>query len=415
MVASSVKAELAVNIIGRTTFYPEDFGSGKDHDQINRCIAAASQEAIRSGGADVVLSRRYRTEQPIEISASRVNLVAKAGATIAGIGRFDTIRFRGSAKNEIYYNHISGLALSEYEKTGGRSIAILYAAQFIADDIPIENPYLGYDVISCNNVTLRNIRVANPRGEFGGRLTGGGQAKDGMEVDGRSDVIALENVVHSGGSARHRVDGNRHGLVVDGFVHTVSAKKLYFTAIDGHGLWVRNSVGAKDVPSFFSLYGVEGDFCYGVGVLMDQCNQFFMTDPMIHGSKGGPNIRLGEAVSGASLQGGFSTGARGDGIEVAAKDVAIIGMKIADNSAPPQGGKVGAASGIILKAANVGSRIVGNRVGSPSHPDWQKHGIEIEEGASSFVVTSNVTTGNARHGIANFAGTDATKIVTNNI
>jgi hypothetical protein len=70
---------------------------------------------------------------------------------------------------------------------------------------------------------------------------------------------------------------DRHGLIIDGAVFTVSAHKIYFVAVEGAALWFRNSFGTTANPQFATIYGLEADFPRYEGVRIECGQRFYFT------------------------------------------------------------------------------------------------------------------------------------------
>jgi len=386
-----------------------DFGAaGNGVTDDTSAIQTAINAAVSAGGGTVYFpSGAYYTSAPLVINGSSVHLAGEGRASSLDVhGSFDSILINTTSSPDGQYgNSVRNLRLAEYNKLGGRSIAARLVAQLHIADVIIDSPFDGIHLHNFNDVNIERTRVAGPRGTFGGLLTGGGTTDRG-----RSDVIDFQDVVFSGTKALQ----DRHGLIIDGFVSTVSAHKIYFTAVDGVGLWIRNTIGASQSPEFATFYGLEADFPYYEAIQIQHGQRFYFTDTQVHGSRSRSNIFIADGVRTLSFKGGFSSGARYAGMDIFGRQVVVGGMEFLSNSAAPSGGSPGAWAGLVLEGTSRMVTLFGNQSGDPVNPTWQSYGIQINSGADQFAITGNVLFNNAHGALLNDAGSGATRVVANN-
>lgn len=396
-------------------------GSGHDQDCINSAISY-----IRSIGGGTVYfpCAVFATNAPIIIGdtthvSSNIRLKGSGKCTvIKGSGNFNTVVERApnatsSATFDYYGNSVSDVTFDESEKTGGYTLDLSNVAQLSLTNLYVNFPWCGPHINDFNNVIVENVVIYSATGSGRGSgcqafLVSGGGTGDPY---GRSDVITFKDFAISGNSGDRT--NSHHGLIIDGFVATVSGSKIYLTSVDGVGLWFRNSVGASQGPEFATLYGVEADFPYANGILVQQGSVLHFTDLAINGSLTASNIYLANGVSRVSLQGGFSSNAAFGGIDSFATQVSISNMDIFCNSTPAGGGVAGAWSGLSLESSTRVATVTGNKIGCPHDPSWQKYGVQVNSGADQYVITSNALENNSLGGISGASGT-ASKIIANN-
>lgn len=329
------------------------------------------------------------------------------------MGSGNTVEVFGTISAPDYGNRIENIRFAEYNKTGGYTIYAANVAQFRLNQLFIDRPWCGPRIHNFNDVLVEHVTVYNAVGASRGNgcqaflLTGGGTGDTG-----RSDVIAFRDFIVAGNSLNDRTNAH-HGLVIDGFVNTVSADKMYLTAVDGHGLWIRNSVGASHGPEFGSFYGVEADYNYDSAILIETGDVYHFTDSLINGTLSNSNIFLSLGVNRISFQGGFSSNANKAGFDSFATQVSIANMDVVCNSNPSQGGIAGAWSGIILENASRMVTLTGNKSGCPGAASNQKYGIQVNSGADQYAITGNAVENNSLGGISAASGTPS-KMVANN-
>jgi hypothetical protein len=256
-------------------------------------------------------------------------------------------------------------------------------------------------------LSLSHLRLTGYRGGEGAhylRLTGG------IDGAGRSDAAFLMRCVF-GGPTSHGMCG----LDIDGFVHTVNGWACHFVALGAEAMRTRNTVRAKNIPSFITMDNFEADFPQLEAVRLDVAERVFFNNMQIHGSKERCGIYIGPRVRSCSFTGGFVSGCRQAGIAIGGRDVAVHGVNAIFNSSNEFGGAHGAHPGILIGKGSRGTVITGCRSGYAEHPDWQSYGCAIEAGADEFVVVGNNFRDNARPGVANEAGTGDGKLVANNL
>jgi hypothetical protein len=382
-------------------------GSGADDaPAINAAVAVA---ALGGGGSVLFPAGTYATSSRILVDGSRVALIGvgqdsriapSSGAT------FDTIVVNSAGGNGRQRgNAIRGLWLDERFKNGGRAIYAQRVDDFHIADVYVDHPCQGIHLHNFNGVVVERTRVAVPGcgNSYGCWLTGGGTGDSG-----RSDVIDFKDVVFTGDPAA--TDTSRHGLIVDGFVNTVSAHKLYFVNTNGAGLWFRNQIGASQNPQFAAIYGLEADFPRLQGILAQVGQRLHFTDCQLHGSRTESNIQIANGVNTVSVKGGFSSGAAKAGMELGGQQISVQGMDVLANSTL----SLGTYPGIEVLGTARMITLVGNKLGDPSTASYQSYGLKINSGAAQFVVTSNVVFHNVNAGILNSAGTSASKVVASN-
>lgn len=371
------------------------------------CIQSAiNSSQLANGGTVHFPCGQYKTTNSIVLPASGLVSLEGEGrcSSLNGYGNFSTV-----VENGGYGGSIKNIRFAEYNKTGGYTFDLSHISQFLISDVFIDAPYCGPHLHDFNDVVVSRARIYNVSGNGcqAFYLTGGGPG----DSNGRSDVIDFQDVVFSGRSSERT--NAHHGLIVDGFVNTVSAHKIYFTAIDGHGLWIRNAIGASQSPQFLSFYGLESDFDYDSAIFLQSGSVFHFTDTQVHGTLSSKNIDVAPGVNRVSFQGGFSTGANQAGIDSYGTDVSISNMDISGNSNPNSGGTPGLYPGIKLQNTSRRVTITGVKAGTPSNPSWQKYGIEIVSGADQYSITGNSLANNNLGAVAGASGT-STKVIANN-
>jgi hypothetical protein len=370
-------------------------------------INATIQEAVSEGGGVVYFPvGRYYITAPLIVDGHHVHLRGEGWGSVLQVqGDFDSITINPSAPAQ-YDNSVEDLHLVEGMKSGGKSIVAQRVGQLVIAGVVLESPFDGFHIHNFNTVKIDRTRVAGPRGTYGCWLTGGGPS----DPNGRSDVIDFYDTVFEGVYPPPSSRPDRHGLIIDGAVSTVSAHKVYFIRVEGAALWMRNSFGAMVAnPQFATIYGLEADFPRYEGIRIECGQRFYFTDTQIHGSEQRSNIVIFEPVNTVSFQGGFSSGAHLAGMDIFGRQVSVQGMDFLANS----GVQSGAWAGIVLEASSRMVAVCGNKCGDPGNVT-QSYGIQINSGADQFAVTGNVLFNNSKGGVLTGAGTGRSKVVANN-
>ena len=385
-----------------------DRGAGVDPEADTTIINTVIQEAVAENGGTVYFPAGvYHIKQSLVVNGNSVHLHGDPdGRSLLAVeGEFDTISVNPSSPEQ-YDNSIANLSLLEHNKTGGKAIVAQRVGRFQVSGVILESPFDGIHLHNFNTVRIDRTRVASPRGTFGCWLTGGGPSDPG-----RSDVIEFYDTVFGGDQKLEppiTSPPDRHGLIIDGAVYTVSAHKIYFVHIEGAALWIRNSLHDRN-PEFLTIYGLEAEFMRYEGIRIECGQRFYFTDALLHGSQRRSNIVVLDRVNTTAFHGGFSTGAHLAGIDIFGRQIGVSGMDFLANS----GIAPGAWAGIVLEAQSRMVTITGNRCGDCAN-QTQSYGIQINAGADQFAVTGNALFHNLNPGILNGAGKGPSRIAENN-
>ena len=385
-----------------------DRGAGTNPEADTGIINTVIQEAVAEGGGTVYFPAGvYHIRNSLVVNGHSIHLRGDpSGSVLVSAGAFDTISINPGSPEQ-YDNSIENLSLREHAKTGGKAIVAQRVGRFQISGVILESPFDGIHVHNFNTVRIDRTRVVSPRGTFGCWLSGGGPSEPG-----RSDVIEFYDTVF-GGDPQPSVPPttpppDRHGLIIDGAVYTVSAHKIYFIHIEGAALWIRNSLHDRN-PEFATIFGLEAEFMRYEGIRIECGQRFYFTDALLHGSRQRSNIVVSDRVNTTAFHGGFSTGGHLAGIDIFGRQVGVYGMDFLANSGVAQG----AWAGIVLEAQSRMVTITGNRCGDPDNRT-QSYGIQINSGADQFAVTGNALFNNVNRGVLNGAGTGPSRIVENN-
>lgn len=387
-----------------------DRGAGVDPGADTAIINAAIQEAVAEGGGTIYFPAGvYHITRTLVVNGNSVRLLGDpSGSVLAVHGNFDTISINPSAPEQ-YDNSVENLNIREHSKTGGKSIVAQRVGRIQIAGVIIESPFDGIHLHNYNTARIDRTRISVPRGTYGCLLTGGGPMDDG-----RSDVIDFYDTVFEGrtGSEDPAPPGkplpDRHGLIIDGAVVTVSAHKIYFVHVEGAALWIRNSMHERN-PEFATIHGLEAEFMRYEGIRIECGQRFYFTNALLHGSQQRSNIVIFDPVNSVSFHGGCSTGAHLAGIDIFGRQISVQGMDILANS----GIKAHEWAGIVLEGSSRMVNLCGNKCGDPDNVT-QSYGIQINSNADQFAVTGNVLFHNKHPGVLNGAGTGTSKVVFHN-
>jgi hypothetical protein len=388
-------------IVGNGRFYASSYGatSGASSDQqkyIQDCINAAETYAATHGGADVVIDGEYQIEDTLRISKSDVSLVFRGGGSLIPVGSFDTIHLEhASASTWMYRNYIDRGRFDEAGKTGGRLILSKYCAHS-EWDLQASGGYDGVNAESFHDITI------------GGRITdytissGGAYIRAVGPGSARSDLLKTDVTV--GGDTNDNIDG----LVIDGFVHTVTTDKFYAVRLR-YGIVSQNMVSGAHPPSFLRLYDFQCDYPAGGGFYATAGTDIEFVSPYVHGAADttGGGMVISNGVTQVRINGGRINGCEGHGLVLYGQEMLVCGTQIYLNGQAA----ANTYSGIFVGNPARDFQLIGNRSGSAS----QKYGCAISANADEYVVTGNNFLGNATAAILNAPGTSSTRVVDNNI
>jgi Pectate lyase superfamily protein len=372
-------------------------------------IQSTIDAAILAGGGVVLFPLgTYKTTGALQCSSSHIVFLGIGqGSIIRPIGDFDTIFFAAPGNTYIYGNRIVDILFDEAGKTGGRTIVGQYVAQFHAMRVYGGSGWNGWHFHNFNNVTLDHCRFESYRGNYYGRVTGGGAGVG----KGRSDVLRLFGLVLGGERKPGMI-----GIDIDGFVHTVNGWGVHLINIGAQGLLARNTLGAEDDPTFFTFDDLECDYPDLECIRLDAGQRFFFNNAQLNGTRGAAsNIYIGANVRGASFTGGFSSGAQQAGISIDGQDVTLSAMHFYFNSSPEFGGAKNAYPGILLGMASKDVTVTGCRSGQEATKDYQRSGCQVDTTADGFVIVGNDFRYNVMSGVHNGAGVGSSKCIANNI
>ncbi len=212
-------------------------------------------------------------------------------------------------------------------------------------------------------------------------------------------------------------------MIIDGWVNTISAHKVYLNNVDGAGLWVTNSQSSPQNPQFATFYGLESDSPFLDAIRIEAGNplkpataRFYFTDTQVHGSITRSNVWVDPNVDTVSFKGGVSSGACGAGFEIYGHAVSITSVDVISNSIHPTGCTIplGTDPGIIIGSQARMTAVTGNKIGGLSDPLSQKYGIVITSTTDQFAIVGNVIFNNATAAISNPTSAASSRIVASN-
>ncbi len=394
-------------------------GSADDTQAVNDAVTAAAKAA---GGVVFFPVGVYKTTGSVTCPASHIVFLGTGQASIIRpSGNFDTLNFSAPGNEYIYGNRVIDLSFDEAQKTGGRTIAAQFVAQFHAIRLYGGSGWDGWYFHNFNNVTLEHCRFESYRGAFYGKASGGGQ------LEGRSDVLRIYYLVLGGTRQPGMV-----GIEVDGFVNTVNGWGVHFIGIGAQALLVHNTIDPdpkhpEQNPIFFTFDDLECDYPTRECIRLDAGEHFFFNNVQLHGSQEVCNIYIGEKTRSVSFTGGFSSGAAQAGICVAGQDIAISAMHFSCNNqshGPYPGILLGSSSRYVTVMGCIsGDRDDTQGLDSCANKDpktgkWtgvQDHGCQIDIGAKEFIIIGNIFRHNHNHGINSFGAPLPPDRVANNI
>ena len=376
--------------------------TGDQSGAIQQAIDAAEAIAATYGGCDVVLTGKLRITSGLRVARGGVNLVFANGAQLVPVGSFDTIRVEhDTAATWMYRNKIVNGLLDETGKTGGRTLV----ARYVADanfDLESAGGYDGLLIDTFNTVDLR-ARLTN----YTSATCDYVRAQGGASGQARSDTLRIKSLVMGG----NYVNG-QDGLVIDGFVHTVVGTHVFAVNIGGRPIHCLNSVGASDVPTFITMLDYEADYCK-LATYFETGQVAELASSTMNGSRADHGVIVGSGWTDMRINGGRYTGCALSGILIGNSGTIIKGAKISANSSNEFTGTLNTYPGILIGGGSSGAIITGCRSGDASTSTYQRCGVQIDTGATNFIITDNDFRHNATAGLINGSTATDGKIFNN--
>ncbi|WP_104662858.1 right-handed parallel beta-helix repeat-containing protein [Ensifer adhaerens] len=378
---------------------------------IQAAIDDAEIAALAAGGADVIFpdGGEYRITAGLRVKQGGVNLIGEGGAALYPVGNFDTIRFESaSTQTYMYRNSIQGLLSFEAGKTGG----VTLAGKYVADcefELSGFNGFSGWELESFNTakITGKLNSYTGGAGAYYGHAIGG-RLLPGGGYNARSDSLIL-NLITGGALC-----AGMQGVILDGFMHTVTAERLFCINVGGNGVITQNSVSAVDKPAFLEFKDLQCDGCSSDSVRLNSGQDIVFNGGHLNRSRTGSNLYIAPGVKDVAASATRFIGATKDGIEHYGKGLRLNGIIAKNNSNNEFGGSTNVYRGLIMGSTSRDVAVSGCQFGDADTPSFQSYGIAIDGAANSFGITGNNVSHNQTGGIINNAGTGATKVVANN-
>jgi hypothetical protein len=382
------------------------------HDDTAGLQAAVTYAQSLSAGGTIVIppNTNHNTTGQISVTVGNIGFAGDAysSSITSYFNNGDDFFFNGPVSIGIYSNHISGIVFNQYNKINGRAINGTWVNQFYSDNILINAPSAGALFQNCNSVALRNWRII---AFWGFNAWGLALLSDSTN---RSDVINLNNVLVSGNSTSGGIGTDKIGILIDGFVNTVSGHSVYAIEAEGANMQISNNVGnGNGSPTFINFTDYEAEFANTHNLIASSVTELHFNSPQIFGARQN-SVNMGTATSNVSFTNGTIGGAALDGFSFAGTSTRIVGCHIYANSAASEGGTINTHSGIVVGGSASRFTIIGNTIGDPGSAAFQNFPLTINTGANHFVVTGNIFTDNVSATVNNGAGTDAGRIIANN-
>lgn len=385
-------------------------------NELDWCAIQAGLNWLRdNGGGTLELPPgSYTTNRSLTITTANLGMRGHWRATaIKATGNFDTISVIGTQSVNLYANNIENIYFDESGKTGGRWIYALWYSESVMRGLTGDNLYDGIVVDQFNNILLDRIVTQGFRAHGSARikLLGGVSSSPAHT----SDVAVLRDVGMGGSAptASTPTVTDMHGIIIDGWVNTVTIQKSYAVCIEGYGYWLRNSIGAPLGPGYTTLQGIEADFCAATAVYLQAGGNCHIIDPQLEDCWASAGIVIGSAFTQVDIKGGQVNDNGWQGIAIDGTRVSVTGTHIYSNSisANSRGGTPGSRPGVQLQPNSRAVTLSGLVLGTPGQTS-QSNGIWIESGADNFNVSTCLGEGMNLNGcVKNDAGVGPTKVV----
>ncbi|GBQ69610.1 hypothetical protein AA103196_2260 [Ameyamaea chiangmaiensis NBRC 103196] len=388
-------------------------GDGSTDDTAAIRLAISYAQGLLCGATIYFPPGQYKVTGGLSITSPHVSLQGQGQASqIVGYGAFDTVTIDGTnagGPGGMYNNNVYDLYFEEGNKTGGKCLNMLQLARIRIMRVTFNNPYDGMKIRHYNDVVVEQVVVDGP-------LRGGDNIRFLITslTTTTSDVITIRDFGMGGSAPTSGTPTIRaHGIVIDGLCNTVCIYKAYATCIEGHGYWLRNTIGAPAGPGYVQFDGIESDFCAASALQIDSVATMDVFKMSLEDTWAAPNIYVGAGAKDVGFHGGKSSDAGQEGIVIHGTRVTVNGTRFFSNSRAERGGTVNTYDGVAIGADAQHVTVTGASSGPGNNS--QRYGVSIANGAQCTVVVGNDLTSNASGGVLNNASNSDNFVVTNNL
>lgn len=291
-------------------------------DATGNADSTAAFLAAFATGKPVVATGQFKLSGSVAFTANGQWLVGH-GCRLVPVGNFDVFTIGGGLEG----CGMVGVRVEGNQMTGGNFLYANHVGRFILRDMVVWSPWNFAWLQRFNYVSYESVWVNNIRGIYG-------TTAFGDNVAGKSDVLRMVGVNHSGSSAN-----KPHGLIVNGAVHTVSLQNVAMVNAN-RGVWVTNTANAGILPLFIFADDLQVDFPQGECVRLEVGAYFWFTNCYMHGSATASGLYVGPSVSADTVHvtSGLNTGHARYGIENSVRvrmvNTYFQGNALGDISAP---------------------------------------------------------------------------------
>lgn len=329
---------------------------------------AAIQAALDTGSGVYFPAGTYKVTTGLVSTApgQRITGAGEEVSRIVGVGNFNIFTF-GDGGTASEYAAIERLTIDGDDMTGGYAININAVDRFIARNIRMEEPWNAVRVHGCNVVTLDEIYIQKPQGDYAFHL----DAEDGV----RSDVIRILNC-NVGGVTR-----NWTGIYATGPINTVQCIGSTFVQ-SKRGIHFKKNAG-NEAGEFQWFHDLEIDYADYECVRIEAGYSYKFTSLYAQGSTLTENIYVGADVKGAQFNGGMSRGALKEGLVVAGDDTSVTGMRVEFNSYTSSYAYDAVRIATGAKRTLISNCLLGSTEGAGTQV---RYGVSIADGAAGTAV-----------------------------
>ncbi len=289
----------------------------------------------------------------------------------------------GNASTYTTGMRVSNIQLNLSAASGGNAINCKKLKYFIASNVIIVSPQSGVLITSANVATFQDLQVLT--------VATGASNYAFKAVGTDADPINVLNIYRFTCSPTNTGVSNRAmGIIIDGAVDTTDLVGIGCARM-GRGLWVVNTGGATNLPSFIQTHSFQADFPELEGMRYEVGAGFFNQNYYVHGSETLDGVYTASGVDDTSFGTGECTGNSNNGFNINGTGTVIVGSTIARNSASGSN----TYDGIAFGSAAVGAIVTGNQIGEYNGTTGlQRYGVSIDPSATNIGLGINNYNGN---------------------
>lgn len=291
--------------------------------------------------------------------------------------------------NGVTFEH---LAMSAPSSIGGAMVFFNYTGDSGLSDVQmfsLNSTAHGVLAYQNNGIRFDHVRINLPTTSCWRFYSGAGSS-------GRTDDMEIDNSICLGDSLTAQTH-MPNAIDLDGNVNTLVGSHINVVSA-GRGIWQHNSVGATDKGAFIVLHDFETDFPYYQGILIDSGEGDYFSNVYVQGAATQAGVQINynatQTTGDISFTGGKIANSRiSPNVVINGTGVRIVGVNISGGGINATGTVPGVQLGAHAQDVVITGNIIGSIAGLVGAT--QTYGVQIDAGATNYLVNDNDLEGNA--------------------